>query len=661
MDPESIREHERIERLKQAMYSRGLSEKLTAKDRRELSDQRETVGDDWKRPETPLRTANVAPRGVGAGRFFLYSILVAAILFALGAVGFFGYYFFLGGGSFPASPNNVDIVISGPQEVQGGEPTELQVVVTNRNQVPLQLADLVLTYPPGTRSPADLSTDLPNYRISLGTIEPGGRRQGTVSAVFAGQQDTRGSVKAELEYRTTGSGSIFVANTNYAFSFRSSPLTLTVDANKEVISGQQVQLTIKVSSNTNAPVKDVVIAGTTPFGFKVTSASPNPTVGTTWAIGDLAPGQSRTITLIGTLNGDGGVDRVFKFNAGTRTDRAVQAVTTSLASVEQHVTISQPFLKLTTAINNSQDSNATVKPGDKVTVVIGWQNNLPTEVTNAIIVAKLSGLQIEGSTVRSEDGFFRSSDDSVFWDKTTTKGALASLPAGAKGTVAFTFTMPTSDMLKHLVNPKLTLSINAAGNRVSESGVPQGMQSTAHSTISLGTDLQLIVEGLYYTNPFGSTGPMPPKASAETTYALVFTVRNTTNPLTGAVLTATLPPYVRWVGTYSPSSEDVTFNSRDGSIRWKVGDLAPGVGLDAAPARQIAIAVGLTPSTSQIGGEPALLQNIQLTASDASSTAAITRTVGDVTTNLARVQVSDPSINVVGDQGFNSTNAAVVR
>ena len=447
MDPELKREQERIDRLKQAMYSRALSEKLKARERRELSGEREVVGEEWMRSEPHLSPTNVAPRGVGAGRFALYALLVAAVLFFLGAVGFFGYFFFIGGGSVPASPNNIDVVVSGPQEVQGGEPTELQIVVTNRNQVPLQIADLVLTYPPGTRSPTDLSTELPTYRISLGTIEPGGTRQGTVSAVFAGQQDTRGNVKAELEYHTAGSASIFVASTNYGFNFRSAPISLTVSGNTEAISGQQVQIVATIASNTNAPVKDFIVNATLPFGFKLASATPVPASGTSWNMGDLAPGQSKTITIAGVITGDGGSDRVFKFTSGTRTDRASHTITNSFGDAEQHVTISQPFLKLTTTINSSADQNATVKPGDTVNVVINWQNNLPTEVTNAIVVAKISGLQIDGSKVKTNDGFYRSSDDSLFWDKTTTKGALASLPAGARGVLSFSFSMPNTEAL----------------------------------------------------------------------------------------------------------------------------------------------------------------------------------------------------------------------
>jgi hypothetical protein len=154
---------------------------------------------------------------------------------------------------------------------------------------------------------------------------------------------------------------------------------------------------------------------------------------------------------------------------------------------------------------------------------------------------------------------------------------------------------------------------------------------------------------------------MPPKAGAETTYALVFTVRNTTNKITNAVLTASLPPYVRWVGVYSPASENVKFNQANGTVTWTLGDIEPNVGLGDTPPRQAAIAVGFTPSTSQIGQQPSLLQNIVLKGLDASTTAPVTRTVDDITTNIAKVSKSSADINVAGEQGFSATNAAVVK
>lgn len=661
--PEHGPEHEkeRMERLREAMYSRKLSENLKPRERRELEPVRPVVSNDWKRDEPNMEPVMVAPQGIGVGKILLYWLLGAAIVFFVGAVGFFLYYFTVGGGSLPASPENISIAVSGPPQVAGGAVTEMQISVNNRNKVPLDLAELVITFPPGTRSPTDFKTDEPTLRQPLGTIEPGGVRQGTISAVFAGQEGARENVKVELEYRVSGSNSIYVASTQYALNFTSAPLSVSVVGANESVSGQPVQLSATVTSNAAAPMKDVVMRVDYPFGFKPSSASPAPKSGNLWELGDFNPGQQKTVVLNGSITGDSGDSRIFHFLAGTRSDESHNDVDTPLSVTDFKTSISQPFLKLALAINDSVTKSVTVSPGEKVTVSVGYQNNLDVPIQNAVIVAKLTGVDFDGSTVRSSDGFYRSADGSVFWDKTTTAGRLATLAPGDKGSVSFTFQMPSSEELSGAQNPHLDISVNAAGARNEENGVPQTLQSTARSTISLASDIQLIAEGLYYDNPFGSTGPMPPKAGTETTYAMVFTVTNTTNKVRGATLTAQLPPYVRWVGVYSPASEDVTFNQLQSTITWNLHDIAPGAGLNGSQPRQAAISVGFTPSTSQIGQEPALLQNIVLKGIDDVTGLPLTKDVDDITTNLSKVSKSSPDILVAGDTGFNASNATVVK
>lgn len=643
------------------MYSRTLSDKLVPRERRTLDLTRPVVGEDFRHPEEGVEGARIAPRTIGAFRKMLGIVLAAAVVFFLGAGGFFVYYFSLGGGSLPASPRNIDIVVSGPPQVDGGAPAEFQLVVTNRNRVPLELAELIVRYPKGTRSPTDFSTDLPEQRIPLGTIEPGGTRQGTVSAVLAGQSGDKQVIQAEVEYHVSGSNAIFVASNEYPVMFSSSPLSVSVAGNTQSISGQPLSLTITVSANGSAPVRDVILSAELPFGFKFTSANPKQAESGLWELGDMVPGQKRMVTVSGTMVGGTGDERVFRFAAGTRSDIERTELDTVLAQSSFRTTLSQPFLNLAVAVNESSRPGVVVSPGDKVTIAVQYENTLSTAIQNAVVVARLSGIQIDGTTVKSTDGFFRSADDSVFWDKTTTNGVLSNLAPGAKGALTFSFTMPSGDDLKNLKNPRLDISVNAAGNRVSESGVPQVLQSTTRQTISLASDLQLIVAGLYYTNPFSSTGPMPPKAGSETTYAAVFTVRNTTNRITDATLTASLPPYVRWVGIYSPPSEKISFNQADGTVTWRLGDVEPNAGLGDNPPRQAAIAIGFTPSTSQIGQQPALLQDVVLRGIDASTTEPIVRQVEDLTTNLAKVPRSSNDINIAGEQGFSPSNAAVVK
>ena len=649
MEPSADHDQEKIERLRRAMYSRELSGKLKNKPRHSLEPMRPIVGEDWRRPEPELSSIIVAPRTIGFVRASLRWTLGAAAVFFLGSLIFFGYYFTFGGGASPASSGNIGIAISGPTQIAGGEPTQLQIIITNRNRVSLQLADLVIAYPSGTRSPVDLSTDLSSQRISLGTIEPGGRRQGTVSAVFAGGGSSTANVKVELEYRLEGSSAIFVASSEYAATFSTSALSVSIDGNVETVSGQPVEFTVTISSNAPAPVRDVLLHADFPFGFTFATATPAPDRAGIWELGDIAPGTKRQVVIRGTLTGENGDERVFRFTTGTRKTPQEGQISALLAESPFTMRIAESFLGLSIAVGGRMDSQAIAAPGENVNVSIQWRNNLPTAVNDGVIVARLSGIQIDGATTNVLDGFFRSVDNSVIWDKTTTAGKLENLPSGASGAVTFSFRVPDSATLEAIRNPALTISVSASGKRIAEDNVPQNLQSTVTKRIVIASALTVTAQGLYYANPFGSVGSLPPKAENETTYAIVFTLANTTNAISNAQLTTTLPPYVRWIGIYSPASENLIFNQNSGTVTWNIGTIDAGVGTGGAAPRQSAIAIGFTPSTSQIGQEPVLLQNITLTGTDAATGASISRIIQNVTTNI------------IGDPGFISTQATVIR
>src|SRR3989344_1347965 len=117
MEPSgSEHDHEKIERLRRAMYSRDLSEHMKERPRRKLDDIHPIVGEDWRHEEASLSQSVVAPcAAITFVRTALWWVLGLAIVFFIGAVGFFAYYFTLGAGASPASAANIDISISGAQ------------------------------------------------------------------------------------------------------------------------------------------------------------------------------------------------------------------------------------------------------------------------------------------------------------------------------------------------------------------------------------------------------------------------------------------------------------------------------------------------------------------------------------------------------------------
>jgi len=95
------------------------------------------------------------------------------------------------------------------------------------------------------------------------------------------------------------------------------------------------------------------------------------------------------------LTGDTGDNRIFNFTTGTRTLATSTVIDVPLASSQFPVAIARPFLGLSVFVNNSSSTPSVVTPGEHVTVMVTYQNNLSTAITDAVIVAKLSGFEIE--------------------------------------------------------------------------------------------------------------------------------------------------------------------------------------------------------------------------------------------------------------------------
>ena len=641
---------ERLKRLRQAMYSRSLSQGLMMRSRREMNPIDYHVPDSWEPKEVPTPGMAIASRVISIAHRAMWWMLALAVCFFIASAGIFFYYFTIGSGGTLAAPGNIEISIRGSATAVGGEPSQLQIIVVNRNQAALELADLVVKYPDGTRSPTDFITALPQQRISLGTIESGGRRQGTVSAVLIGKDGEQAKILTELEYRVANSNAIFVAEKEYAVTFSNSPISVSLQANAEAISGQRIILTAHVTSDSDVVLRDALFKMEYPFGFVVESRDPAPKQGDLWELGDLRPGEDHLITVRGTLKGQEGDERVFRAIAGIRKEAKTKAIDVALAESVHRIAIAKPFIGIGLIVNaDSSTESVSVSPGQTINITVPWVNNLPVRITDAVIVARLSGLAIQKDTVRTADGFYRSTDNTVLWDKTTTKDALRVLEPGARGAVSFSFQMPSESNLLNVREASLEIAIHAAGKRIAESSVPETLQSSVTRTLKLASSVKLIAQGFYYSNPFGSVGPLPPKVDEETTYALVFTVLNTSNQIKDAKITAQLPPYIRWIGVYSPAQERVTFNTQNGSMEWNIGNIAQDAGIKEVPGRQVAFAVGFTPSTSQIGQQPDLIRNVVLSGMDAFTGGKVTVTQTSVTTNL------------IDDPGFSALESNVVQ
>jgi len=571
-----------------------------------------------------------------------------SVYFLIGAVGFFVLasiitVLFLFFGTRATSTDRVDVAIKGPTSIASGDAVQLVVTVDNRNSAPIENTLLTIEFPEGTRAADNTSEPMVRYSDTVGNVMPGERATRTARAVISGAANQVVTIPVTFEYRTEGSNAVFVKREEYSFTITSSPVSLSVATLSESASGQPVTVVVTARANGTEPVESVAIVGEYPFGFQLQSAEPAASQGNLFTLGGLAPGESKTVRITGILSGQQGDERVFRFTAGTPRSGGSQALAVTYTTQEALVTITRPFLGVALSLNRDEGDTVIVRAGDAVQGTLSWANSLPTTVLDGQISVRVSGDAADTRNVKASSGFYRSSDQTVVYNRETSAG-LRELQPGDSGGGSFTVPMRPKAELASLRNPTMTFTVSVAGRRVGESGVPETINSTVTKTVKVSTDLTLVSRAVRSTGPFQNTGPWPPVADQETTYTVLLTASNTVNSVGGAKVTATLPSYVTFTGSVQPADGSVTYNASTREVTWVVGDMPAGT-----TGRSAAFQVSLLPSTSQRGTSPVLVFPQTISGYDRFVEKQVTSTASDLTTETT----SDP--------GYNSSLGTVAR
>lgn len=623
-----------IERLKKVLYSRE-GKGLGARKRRGLREYAtEDVQEDWVQESPNPQSGKQKDR-------ILVLTLVFSVLFFVFSLGVAAFLFFADQNI--VSSGNIDIGIQGPANIGGGEELVLQFAITNNNPTGIKNVDLLVEYPEGTRTAHDLSQELLRTREALGVMRAGERIQKTARARLFGEEGEVKQIKAIIEYRVEGSNAIFSREQIYEVVLSNSPLVITVEGVDEVSSGQEVEFSIRVNSNSENILEDILLIAEYPFGFEFLTATPSTFAkNNVWELGDIKPEESKTIKIRGRILGEDAEERVFRFRTGVRSATDDTKIETAFITALHSIVVEKPFIGVRLAVNGNTNTEPVISRADRVRVDTTWFNNLSDRVFDGEIEIRLSGAILDERSVSVQNGFYRSSDNTVIWDRDTLP-SLGSLGEGAQGTVSFSFLPIPFTPGESFRTPSIFLDVTIRGRRVSENNVSESVESTIRRVIKVTTGLSMSARGAYTSGPFQNTGPIPPRAEQETTYTVFWTAENTTNPVGNAVAVGTLPSYVRWVGAIDPSTAQVDFNEVGGRITWNIGALG------SYESRQVAFQVALMPSLSQVGLGPTLVhtQNI--------------RGIDTFTTQTVGVGAQDVTTFLTGDSGFPSQNGQVTE
>ena len=548
-------------------------------------------------------------------------------------------------GSNIISGGNIGIDITAPNAVAGGDPFETKILITNNNKVSIEAATLFLEYPSGFYG-VDDKKELPRISKDLGIIAPGQTIAESISTVLYGQENTQKDVSVVLEYRMAGSNATLKKPTTYSIKIASSPINVKLSMLKEASSGQSLELLIEVGSNSQSPQDNLLLAVDYPFGFSFKSADPAPIYGTNvWNIGTLGPQEKRTIKIQGVIEGNDGEEKITKVSIGTQSQGDERLIGVNYNETSEKLVITRPFLGVDIAVDGDRAPEHSVSFGKGVRADVFWQSNNPTKITDAIIEVTLKGEALNRFSVfASSGGFYRSIDNTIVWDKTGDPD-LGVIEPGGKGSMSFSFSPIALGVdAGHIIkNPEIGLEVKARARRASDVGVSEDISTFASRKIKIESDIRLAVKGLYFSGPFKNTGPLPPKVENQTTYTVVWTVRNASNNVSNVSVKTTLPIYVKWLNKISPEGEDMRYDASGAEVTWNAGRIPAG------GTREASFQVSFLPSLSQINTAPQLTGDSVLTGSD------------DFTKTDLRDRKGPVRITLSSDPQFSSNQGTVVQ
>ena len=634
-----------IERLKRGLYSRDNRARADRRSRH-LKNESYDVESEWSHEGEKSPEIKPIFFKEKRGMAFVTKFLIVSILFFLIASGIAFYKFYWGSNTISA--NNIEISIVGPVSVSGGEKISLDIKVDNKNKTDLKAADLRVEYPEGSRAIDDLETELKRTRDSIGDIPQGESAAKRVEVILFGEEKTKKEIKVTVEYRISGSSAIFYKEKIYEVVISDSPVTVEVSGLKEVKADQSLDFSVTVVSNSSSPIRNLLLKAEYPFGFAFIDSSeksldPNNNL---WSIGDLSPGQKKTVKIYGKLHGQDGEDKVLRFTTGIASEKDEKVIATPLVTSLAEVSIKKPFIGIQVALDGNTANEFVSKSSKLIRADVAWKNNLTIPVKDVEIQIRFKGDALNKLSVSAERGFYKSIDNTIIFDKTSIS-SLASIAPGESGNLSFSFGSLSSYSggSPLMTEPSISMDIVANGKRLEGDNVPQEVLYSATKIVKIETDARLSSRALHWSGSFENTGSMPPKAENETTYTVVWTITNTSNEIKDAKVSATLPSYAKWLSKTDPGIENISFNSINSEVIWDAGDIEAGAGIDSPP-REVVFQISFLPSLSQVGQAPIILNESILTGKDGFTSTS----VGDTRPSLTTTLKTDPDFKYDEDK-----------
>ncbi|MEZ4103766.1 MAG: hypothetical protein R3B60_00580 [Candidatus Paceibacterota bacterium] len=512
-------------------------------------------------------------------------------------------YIYLGANQI--SGGNINISLDAPFAVAAGDILPLQFSITNQNSVPIESVTLIINYPSGSKAGDESGRDLYEERISLDDIGPSEAINVPVKAILFGEENQDKEIKASVEYRVKNSnGTFFKEIEPILVRINSSPLVLRVDSVNKVSSGQEVDITVDLSSNSQTPLRNVLVTTNYPNTFSFISSEPAPSSGQNgWLLEEVLPEKSYQLKIRGLITGFTNEESEIQFIAGNPRSDNQFIISSILTQTKINYEIEEPFTNVVVSVNGESGNSIILKQGEGTSVSIDVTNTLNETVYDMRVEAAPKGNVIRDNALSVSSGFYDSTYKTINWEIASTPALEEVRPNESR---RFSFGVnPDSGQS----TASFDVSVKVFARRVNEAGASEELIGTAIAEIKYSSEIETLGQASHGGGIFSDQGPIPPQAGKTTDYTITLSARAGVNDASDAVLTTSLPQYISWNDKYDGPGK-VEFNPVSKQLRWEIGDIK------AKSDKQLKFQVSLLPSVTHIGRTLTLVERQNLLAKD---------------------------------------------
>lgn len=520
------------------------------------------------------------------------------------------------------SPGNanpkISLNIDTPAQIASGSELIYKIQVSNNDSSAIKSVSLDLLYPQGftfedsTPKPGKLD----GTHFDIASLDPGQNAIIMVKGSIIGNAGETKNLNAILHYRFSNFNSNFVTQSQARTQITVSNVALQFNGPTQVTDGQNVTYTLTYANTADHDLTGLKLNLNIPNNFKVSSFSPQPDIGTTWNLPNLPVNASNTITINGSFNDSTIGDQMSIVAEIDGTDSNGQQLVYSNSPYQVSMVASPLEADLSFGTQSGSGQDIIANPGDTLQFKINYKNNDTSASTGVALSATIDGSAADLLSINADKATLNK--NVITWDASQVND-FASLQPNQNGELGFSFKIKNPPTHSNDTNMAITVHTD--------------IQSHEHQQPYPGKDLHIKIATK--ANITGSaayvSGANPLSAGSPTYYRVTIALSNSTNDITGGVLTFNMPHAINFdPGTVnSAERNNVSYNTDTKKLTWNVGKLAAHTG-DFNPLRKLQFDIEVQPSTNE-NGQMALASNIAFNGTDSFTQNSISLNLQDIT------------------------------